>query len=120
MSISKPARYLLQLLVFSCLNAVACLWVLRAPARHGLPLLGIGILVSWILSTLFHHIVIDSFDLWLRERTRDTSWLWSDEGKRWLRTPAGQQWLLTEKGAKWAERFGTQYIGQQPDRQQRS
>jgi hypothetical protein len=51
----------------------------------------VGVLVAPIIN-VFVGLPIDSFDLWLRRRSRDPQWLMTDEGRAWLSTEDGRRW----------------------------
>jgi hypothetical protein len=89
MRISKPARHVLYLLspllVARALFTVTYAWLGRLSLLFSLLVVPpISIVVT---------LPIDSLDLWLRRRTRDPSWLLTNEGRAWLATPEGREWV---------------------------
>ena len=60
------------------------------------PHIGLGGLVLAVVLWPIYNLVggspIDSFDFWLRRKTRDPVWLISHEGRQWLETDEGREW----------------------------
>lgn len=88
--ISKPARGCLYPLVALALSALIC--------QTLYPFIGVWSYLLWLPLFFTFHLIssVDTFDLWLRKRTKDEHWLQSQEGQQWLETSEGIEWLLRQ------------------------